>query len=916
MKNNLFSFVAVFSLLVISVTNVKAAVDSHSTDYPIVVNDNQDYTHNDRRLNSVSLNGSADGAQTISLPTPLKVYSKVDAPAFSVRAGETVTASFGYSGSWMNGFIYLDKGQDGTFEAVLNSNGTIPAGSDIMAFSYAEPELNSGKGYNSNGATVSGGDGVNPPSFKIPSDLADGFYRMRFKVDWASIDPAGRPEDGNGILKNGGAICDVRLNVHSDNVVVNSDSENGSVTAQDGATLKNYKHSFGKSLTVKIVPDNGYMCDAIQLRHGHNLDGAAVVHGVAQYEDIVVPAILMNGDTYEIPAEYIDGNVEISATFVKIAEGVVGGKDYAISFDKDASLNAAQKSISKVGFTVSNGQNASLVVGNDVETVYSNLSDFELAVCPGATVSAKFDSPADGLHYYLYIDFNNDGMFMPLFNNDGTLAQSSELLSFTSYNGKNSAGGTAVTNGELPSFKIPAQLPYGIYRARVKADVENPDPAGSSNITEKGGMIVDFLLNVYNNECKLKLDSYNGAIYGVETLALPMSVEAFKAFRIQAVPVDDGYILDELRVRHGYNLDGPQYVQGNRQWCEKRYSDEVVFLPKECINGDIEIYANFVAGPDAEYHLVFSDEFNGADGSQPDSKWWSRCTREGATWNRWLSDSEEVIYMEDGNLVARAIPNPDTTTDNVPMITGGIWSRGKFGFTYGLVEGRIKSNPWTGNFPAFWMMPEDQSGGWPNDGEIDIWETIDSQERSWHTIHTNWTYNMKQTGSPQSSFNVATSLDRYHIFAMEWDENTITWFVDGKVVGTYYKSSDSYALNNGQWPFNDNFHLILNQSVGNNSWAANADVTHTYVTLFDWVRVYQKKGMQNTAVEDAVEAHDNSVTILPFKGGVSVTADNEQEITINDVVGRRVAAFSLEGTKEIALKSGFYVICGNKVFVE
>ncbi|MBR5475716.1 MAG: glycoside hydrolase family 16 protein [Bacteroidaceae bacterium] len=911
MKHNLLTFSVALSFFMACVIGANA----DNSDYPIVVGENQNYTHNSRRLNSVSLNSPADGAQTISLPTPLKVYSKVDTPAFSVCAGETVTATFGFSGTWMNGFVYIDRGQDGAFEATLNSNGTIPAGSDIMAFSYAEPTLG-GTGYNSTGATVSNADVLNPPSFKIPADLANGFYRMRFKVDWASIDPAGRPEDGNGILKNGGAICDVRLNVHGENVTVNANGDNGSLTTSDGAALKNYKHSFGRSLKVKIVPSSGYMCDAIALRHGHNLNGAASVHGVAQYENVTIPGVLISGDTYEIPAEYMDGDVEITATFVKMADGVTDGKDYALSFDKNAESTAAQKSISKVGFTVSKGQNGALTIADDVKSVYSNADDFELAVTPGATVNAKVNSPSQALNYYLYVDMNNDGMFAPLFNADGTLAQSSELLSYTSLNGKNSDGGAAVTNGELPSFKVSELLPYGIYRARIKADIENADPAGSSEITAKGGMIVDFLLNVYNEECRLKLDSYNGAIYSVGNSALPMTVNAFEAFRICAVPVAEGYNLEELRVRHGYNLDGPQYVQGNRQWSEEVYSDEIVFLPNESVCGDMIIYANFVAGPDAEYHLVFSDEFNTEDGSQPNSKWWSRCQRQGATWNRWLSDREEVIYIEDGNLVARAVPNPDTTTDNVPMITGGIWSRDKFGFTYGLVEGRIKANPWTGNFPAFWMMPEDQSGGWPNDGEIDIWETIDSQERSWHTVHTNWTYNMKQTSSPQSSFNVATSLDRYHIFSIEWDETSIAWFVDGNLVGTYYKSSDSYALNNGQWPFDDNFHLILNQSVGNNSWAANADVTHTYETLFDWVRVYQKKGMQNTSVADAVETSKENVTVAPIEGGVSVTTENEQDIAIYDAVGRKVANVLVNGTKNVALDSGFYVVCGNKLFVE
>ena len=72
------------------------------------------------------------------------------------------------------------------------------------------------------------------------------------------------------------------------------------------------------------------------------------------------------------------------------------------------------------------------------------------------------------------------------------------------------------------------------------------------------------------------------------------------------------------------------------------------------------------------------------------------------------------------------------------------------------------------------------------------------------------------------------------------------WYVDGKEVGRYAKSTNQSQLNQGQWPFDKHFHLILNQSVGNNAWAADADVTHTYETRFDWVRVYQKNGMLNT----------------------------------------------------------------------
>ena len=60
---------------------------------------------------------------------------------------------------------------------------------------------------------------------------------------------------------------------------------------------------------------------------------------------------------------------------------------------------------------------------------------------------------------------------------------------------------------------------------------------------------------------------------------------------------------------------------------------------------------------DREWKLVFSDEFNQKNGSQPDPTKWVRCIRYNAGWNRWISNSKEVVYIKNGQLVCRAIPN-------------------------------------------------------------------------------------------------------------------------------------------------------------------------------------------------------------------------------------------------------------------
>ena len=92
--------------------------------------------------------------------------------------------------------------------------------------------------------------------------------------------------------------------------------------------------------------------------------------------------------------------------------------------------------------------------------------------------------------------------------------------------------------------------------------------------------------------------------------------------------------------------------------------------------------------------------------------------------------------------------------------------------------------------------------------------------------------------------------DDFHVYAVEWNATSITWYVDGQKMWTYNKSTDQNALNNGQWPFDAPFYLILNQSVGNGSWARPADESFSYETQFDWVRVYQRR--EHTAIDDVI----------------------------------------------------------------
>lgn len=81
------------------------------------------------------------------------------------------------------------------------------------------------------------------------------------------------------------------------------------------------------------------------------------------------------------------------------------------------------------------------------------------------------------------------------------------------------------------------------------------------------------------------------------------------------------------------------------------------------------------------------------------------------------------------------------------------------------------------------MMPQDQSAGWPGCGEIDTFEQINAENKSYHTVHSHRAYDLNHKTDPVSSFARSLSMDRYHIYGLEWDENSITLFVDEVKVG-------------------------------------------------------------------------------------------------------------------------------------
>lgn len=416
---------------------------------------------------------------------------------------------------------------------------------------------------------------------------------------------------------------------------------------------------------------------------------------------------------------------------------------------------------------------------------------------------------------------------------------------------------------QLPTISIPSETVPGVYRARVEAE---------------GDCAVDFLVNLHKEECEFFSEILNGNIWAPGYKPLPLSVAYWTAVSVEPRPTLEGFKGDRLTVRHGQNIFGEQYVSGNRQWEEFEIPAEGVseLYPYQ-INGQIYVYGEYADTPEGEWTLIWSDEFT-AD--EMDSSKWSYHPRYSSAWNRFCAVGDErpvVNKFDQGMYKSYCMKTPEEflPSETKEMISGAIYTHNKFYLTGGYIEARCKTLPHKGNFQAFWLMPSNQSAGWPSCGEIDIWEQINTEKVAYGTLHHAWRYpNNATVQSKYGSISKAcpfsggtkTGVDAalWHTYAIDWDSEHITWYVDGQPYATAQNPhySEGKWTEEVTWPFDKAFYIICNQSVGNGGWAANPDLDFVYQTDFDYVRAYQKK--DNLNYYSTKDGHVSGITdVIP-----------------------------------------------------
>jgi beta-glucanase (GH16 family) len=247
-----------------------------------------------------------------------------------------------------------------------------------------------------------------------------------------------------------------------------------------------------------------------------------------------------------------------------------------------------------------------------------------------------------------------------------------------------------------------------------------------------------------------------------------------------------------------------------------------------------------------QWTLVWSDEFDGANGSAPDPTKWTYDVGGNGWGNKELeyyTTRTENAHLQDGQLVIRALKEDYKGPDGVrrDYTSARLKTQGLFEQTYGRFEARIKIPYGQGLWPAYWMLGSNiATGDWPNCGEIDIFENIGREPLTVHgTVHGPGYSNERGITGSFTLPSGRRFADGFHLFAVEWEPETIRFYVDSSLYQTIARSN---LPPGAAWVFDHPFFLLLNVAVGG-KWPGSPDVSTIFpqTMLVDYVRVYKQE---------------------------------------------------------------------------
>jgi beta-glucanase (GH16 family) len=276
-----------------------------------------------------------------------------------------------------------------------------------------------------------------------------------------------------------------------------------------------------------------------------------------------------------------------------------------------------------------------------------------------------------------------------------------------------------------------------------------------------------------------------------------------------------------------------------------------------------------------KWDLKWADEFNG--NSLDKSKWENEVWCQGGNQElQCYTTHEKNLKVADGMLTITAVQ--ESISGSLDGCTGvskyGKWvctlkkdyssarirTRNAVGgaWQFGRFEARARLPDGKHLWPALWLLPRDESyGGWAASGEIDIME---ARGQATNKISGAIHYGGASPNNAHSGSNAVTipGIDNFstswHTFAVEWNADKITWFVDDHVfmtqslVRNFWSGKGKNPYTKQRAPFDKPFYFLINLAVGGGFFGGYGDLTTAQAHQWkkptldvDYVRVYTPK---------------------------------------------------------------------------
>ena len=220
------------------------------------------------------------------------------------------------------------------------------------------------------------------------------------------------------------------------------------------------------------------------------------------------------------------------------------------------------------------------------------------------------------------------------------------------------------------------------------------------------------------------------------------------------------------------------------------------------------------------YKLLWEDQFD-KDG-MPNPEIWTIETGGHGFGNgeqQFYTNHSKNIFVKDGtlNIVANKEKHENREYTSAKLTTEGIKT-----IQHGRIEIVAKVPSGGGTWPAIWLLGEQfRRVSWPLCGEIDLMEHVGHNPNVIHfSLHSKTNY-FHKNNQPTIVVKQKNIVNQFHEYAMDWHEDEITFYLDGKKQKTFNKSKDSTTE---QWPFNQGFYLIINLALGG-AWGGQIDET-------------------------------------------------------------------------------------------